>query len=298
MENNCPVCNKINFKLMGVPKVNSLSSGFIKTNYQIVQCKNCSLYYVAPAISFSPEQWQALYNSEYFASQTEWLYNQRKKELLGRFIKAEQLLNKKENINFLDVGCGEGNALAEAAKRNWNATGIDITDNRNENAKTENINFKTGSLLEQNFPADTFDFIYLDSVLEHTLQPLEYLTEIKRILKKNGIVYVGVPNEDCLFNTIRKMVFTLTGKGNISVKMKPFDNPYHVVGFNKSSLQFAVNKAGLTLAELQNVGRKMDFLSFKITSKGFWISFIFLLPIEILGMLLKKDVYYSAYLTK
>ncbi|RJP70896.1 MAG: class I SAM-dependent methyltransferase [Ignavibacteriales bacterium] len=298
MENNCPVCNKINFKFMGVPKVNSLSSGFIKTTYQVVQCKNCGLYYVAPAISFTPEQWQALYNSEYFASQTEWLYNQRKKELLGRFTKAEQLLNKKENINFLDVGCGEGNALAEAAKRNWNATGIDITDNRNENAKTENINFKTGSLLEQNFPADTFDFVYMDSVLEHTLQPLEYLTEIKRILKKNGIVYVGIPNEDCLFNTIRKIVFTLTGKGNISVKIKPFDTPYHVVGFNKSSLQFIVNKAGLTLAELENVGRKMDFLSFKITSKGFWISFIFLFPIEIFGMLLKKDVYYSAYLTK
>lgn len=143
-----------------------------------------------------------------------------------------------------------------------------------------------------------FDFIYVDSVLEHVLNPMDYLNKINKILKPDGILYIGVPNEDCLFNDIRKIIFKLIGRKNISEKIKPFDSPYHVVGFNKTSLTYALMDSGFKLRQLNNIGRKFDFLGSSPKHKAFWISLFFLLPIEIIAKVIKRDVYFEAYISK
>ena len=297
MESTCPICNDRRYKIIGKPRTNRISEAIIDKDYYVVQCLNCKVYYVSPQISFSRSQWAKLYNSEYFSLQSKWLLEKRANELTERFSKALKHLPQ-NNISFLDVGTGEGKALIEGLKRNWNVTGIDIVDNRIEEAKSENINFITANFLEYNFPVNHFDFIYFDSVLEHVINPLEYLHKIKKILKENGIVYVGIPNEDSLFNYVRKFIFYLIGRKNISVKIKPFDSPYHVIGFNKKSLSHIFNKTNLSVIYMRNFGRKFDFLGHKINQKGFWIGLLFLLPVEFIGKLIKKDVYFEVFLTK
>ena len=293
----CPQCNSTEYKVIGKPKINDISINFINKNYNVVQCNNCDIYYVAPQISFSEEQWSKLYSNEYFSSQSNWLIRKRVKELSHRFDKALNYLPNK-NINFLDIGSGEGKTLIEGLKRGWNVTGIDIVDNRIDEAKVEGIKFITSQFLQYDFPENSFDFIYLDSVLEHVLNPKEYLLKIKKLLKVNGIVYIGIPNEDSLFNYIRRIVFILIGKKNISVKIKPFDSPYHVIGFNNKSLKYIINEINLKILYMRNFGRKFNFLSNRPNQRGFWIGLFFLLPIEFIGHLLNKDVYYEAYLTK
>lgn len=135
-------------------------------------------------------------------------------------------------------------------------------------------------------------------MLEHVLTPKEYLLKINKILKPGGIVYTGVPNEDSLFNDIRKLAFFILGKKNISEKIKPFDSPYHVIGFNKKSLGFIFERTNLKIKFMRNFGRKFDFLSNTPNQKGFWIGLFFLFPIEFIGNLLGRDVYFEAYLTK
>ncbi len=293
----CPICDSANNKLIGLPRTNKISKDFIDKIYYVVQCADCGTYYVSPQILFSEEQWAKLYNSEYFSSQSNWLIRKRAKELSQRFDQAISYLHDK-NISFLDIGSGEGNTLIEGLRRGWNVTGIDIVDNRIDKAKSEGINFITGNFIDYNFPENHFDFIYLDSVLEHVLNPREYLLKIKKILKPGGIVYIGVPNEDSLFNDIRKIIFYLTGRRNISVKIKPFDSPYHITGFNETSLAYIFNKTGLEIVFMRNFGRKFDFLSHKPSQRGFWMGLIFLLPIEFIGKILNRDVYYQAYVTK
>jgi len=239
-----------------------------------------------------------LYNSEYFSGQSRWLIKQRSKELEQRFAAAERYFINKTGIKFLDIGTGEGNSLLEGLKRKWEVNGIDIVDNRIEKARKPDIKFHKAKFLEQDFPENYYDYIYLDSVLEHVKMPYEYLLKAKSILKPGGIIYIGIPNEDSLFNAIRRIAFTLTGRKEISEKLKPFDSPYHVTGFNLYSLKFLIDKAGLKIKKLRNFGRKFDFLSYSPKDKGFWISLFFLFPVEILGYLLKKDVYFEVYLTK
>jgi len=284
--------------ILGKPKTNPLSANFIKKDYKVVKCSACSTYYVFPKIEFTDEQWSSLYNSEYFSSQSEWLIKQRAKELKQRFDMAENYADNKNDIKFLDIGAGEGKTLLEGIRRGWDVTGIDIVDNRLKEAKAEKIKFISAKFLEYQFAENSFDFIYLDSVLEHVQEPVEYLTKIKRILKPGGIVYIGVPNEDSLFDDVRRVVFNLVGRREISVKIKPFDSPYHIVGFNFSSLNFLINKINLQVKYFRNIGRKFDFLSSPPNNKGFWISLFFLFPIEILGHFIKRDVYFEVYLKK
>lgn len=298
MKNNCPICDNKTYSIKGKAKTNSISANFIKKDYKVVQCTNCSTYFVLPGIEFSDEQWSELYNSEYFPDQSQWLIKQRSKELKQRFSKAESYLQNKNYIKFLDIGAGEGKTLIEGSNRGWDVTGIDIVDNRIENAKSGKINFIVAKFLEYPFPDNYFDFIYLDSVLEHVLEPVEYLDKIKRIIKNKGIIYIGVPNEDSLFNDVRRFIFKIIGRQEISEKIKPFCSPYHVVGFNFISLNFLIKKLNLTVRNFRNFGRKFEFLSNTPDKKEFWMNLFFLFPIEIIGYIIKRDVYFEAYLYK
>ena len=40
---------------------------------------------------------------------------------------------------------------------------------------------------------DSYDFIVCTEVLEHTLQPFNAVTEIRRLLKPGGLVFISVP---------------------------------------------------------------------------------------------------------
>ena len=298
MKDCCPICNSNEKKEIGLPKTNLISIKFVKEEFRVVQCSNCQLYYVSPQINFSNNQWSELYNTEYFSNQSNWLIKKRKKELAERFDTAKSLIeNKNPKLRYLDVGAGEGKGLLEAYKRGWEATGIDIVDNRLEDAKLSDIKFIKSNLIESDLPENYFDFIYVDSVVEHVLNPFEYLSHIKKLLSKGGVIYIGVPNEDCLFNNVRKLVFVLTGKKNESEKIKPFDSPYHVIGFNNYSLKYFFDKLELKVLKKRNFGRKFDFLSYSPKSKSFWIDLFFLFPVEYPGQLIQRDIYFEAYLS-
>ena len=295
----CPICNSNEKKEIGLPKTNLISKRFVDREFKIVQCNNCQLYYVTPQINLNSSQWSELYHSEYFANQSDWLINMRKKELSERLDTAKSLVeNKNQDIKYLDVGAGEGKGLLEAHGRGWESTGIDIVDNRLQKAKLSDIKFIKSDLLDSDLPENYFDFIYVDSVVEHVLNPVEYLSILKKLLSKGGVIYIGVPNEDCLFNSVRRLAFNLTGKKNESEKIKPFDSPYHVIGFNNYSLKYFFDKVGLKVLEKRNFGRKFDFLSYSPKTKAFWVNLVLLFPVEYPGQLIKRDVYFEAYLSK
>jgi ubiquinone/menaquinone biosynthesis C-methylase UbiE len=177
---------------------------------------------------------------------TKWWANRRQKNIKDRLGRLENQSNQKI-IDFLDVGCGEGYVLVEASERGWKAHGIDVSDNRIVSAKGQDILFSLGDIFGAQFPDNHFDCIYMDSVLEHVLNPIAYLKELNRIIKESGVVYIGVPNEDCLFNDIKKLLYIIFAKANMSSRIKPFVSPYHVTGFNRRSITFASMKTNLKL---------------------------------------------------
>jgi SAM-dependent methyltransferase len=291
----CPLCGSNADKTIGKPGISSQALEFIRNDYSVIQCSVCKYYFVSPTIDFTQDEWTKLYNSSYFAEMTGWHKNQRIVDIKSRFKKLKNFYNN--NIeHFLDTGCGEGLGLIEASHLGWKSYGIDISDNRTGEAKSGDINFISGNLLEANLPDDFFDCIYMDSVLEHLIDPVTYLKELNRIMKKGGILYIGVPNEDSLFNDVKKILYRLK-RNHISEKIKPFDSPYHVGGFNKTSLPVAAAKANFKIVELRNFAARFEYRKYSTSSKNFWMH-LFMLPVDLLAILFRKEIYLEAYLKK
>jgi 2-polyprenyl-3-methyl-5-hydroxy-6-metoxy-1,4-benzoquinol methylase len=106
-------------------------------------------------------------------------------------VKEIQFLEKGE---FLDLGTGPGTQAIELAKNGFRVTGSDVSVSAIEKAKltANNVNFVIDNILDSKFESESFDYI-LDRGCFHVLSINDrrtYLNQIKRILKKNGIVFL------------------------------------------------------------------------------------------------------------
>ena len=91
----------------------------------------------------------------------------------------------------LDVGCGIG-AFLEFLGR---GTGIDVNEHCVNYCRMRGQNVM---LMQEDiipFEDDTFDTIILDNVLEHISHPKKLLNELKRVIRLDGNLIVGVPLE-------------------------------------------------------------------------------------------------------
>jgi SAM-dependent methyltransferase len=292
----CPICKSDHFCLVGLPEIDPKISALLKISYQIVKCSKCYFYYLQPQLKLSKAEFEFLYNESYFYPMSQFYEAIRQRDRYSRFNKIEKLSNWKIET-YLDIGCGEGFSLIEANKRGWKAYGVDIYDNRIEEAINVTENFILSDLIGAKFPSNFFDIIYIDSVLEHITNPYEYLLEIKRILTHNGLVYIGVPNEDCFFNDIKKILYKLSGKSYISNKLKPFKSPYHIGGFNKKSLPLAIENADFNIVNIRNFAGRLNFLNPRLFSRDFWIGLV-LIPVNIISFIIRREEYLEVYINK
>lgn len=291
----CKICGSKDIKKIGSPDTTYINASYLRHNYKVVQCNSCSFYFVNPEIDFSSVEWEELYSNNYFPEMTVWHVKDRLNDLNNRLSKLEKACSH-EVKNFLDIGSGEGRALLNAKSRGWKAFGFDIYDHRIKVAKSSDIDFRQGDFFEMGYPDNFFDVIYMDSVLEHVLTPLNYLKEINRILKKGGTVYIGVPNEDSLFNDVRGLLKT-SSKKDTTVKLRPFQEPFHIIGFNEKSIKKIAEEAQFRIFELRNFAARFEFRKHKFGSRGFLVHFL-TLPIDLIAILLKREVYFEAILIK
>ena len=285
----CPICASHNHSSTGRPRFSKAAAEFINEKYLVVRCQDCGFYFVDPTINFSTEVWEKLYGAEYFSELPSWWQKKRSRDRKLRLDLLEELFAGSIQ-RFLDIGCGEGSVLIDALRRGWEVYGLDIYDNRNDEAKNEKIHFTKSDLFNSSFPDNHFDCIYLDSVLEHVLDPVRLLLEIRRILVDGGCVYIGVPNEDSLYNDFRKIIFTIMGRHDLSTRAKPFISPYHVVGFNKKTLESILDKCGFEALRLRNFSGEYEWRKHKALTRMFFIQ-LFLLPIHLLAIPLRKRIY-------
>jgi SAM-dependent methyltransferase len=94
----------------------------------------------------------------------------------------------------LVVGCGDGRearALANALR--CNVTGIDLRDKFDPQAAAE-VRLQRGDATALPFAAHEFDFIYSYHVLEHIPRYRDAISEMNRVLARNGGLWIGTPN--------------------------------------------------------------------------------------------------------
>lgn len=91
----------------------------------------------------------------------------------------------------LDIGCGTGDFLVGAKKVGWKTLGLEPNYKACEIAKSKGVSIVENlDLLESN----SIDIITMWHVLEHVPDLNSQIIAIKRVLKKDGILLVAVPN--------------------------------------------------------------------------------------------------------
>ena len=131
-------------------------------------------------------------------------------------------LNNVLHGNILDVGCGLGHYLTFQL----GAQGVDI--NPINVADCIGRGLDASVMLPDVLPFEdiSFDSVLLDNVLEHITEPFPLISEIKRVLRPNGTLLIGVPGS------------------------KGMDHdPDHKVAYDETSLATLANVSGFSIRE-------------------------------------------------
>lgn len=113
------------------------------------------------------------------------------------------------------------------------------------------VNIESAELTADTYPQASFDLVILSGVLEHVYDPIQLLQNAGEVLRSGGLLYVDVPNEASWFQEAGRFYLGLRGH-DWCISLSPTFPPYHVVGFNRSSLRTALAKVDLELVEVKS----------------------------------------------
>ena len=170
---------------------------------------------------------------------------------LNRALVSEYIFNKysKRTDKFLlDVGCGEGFFLKYFLEKKWQVEGVDFSSSGVEAHNPELAPVcKWGDIYSFlhtciNSKNLKYDFINLQNVLEHVLDPEELLDLIQKIMQEDTILRIVVPNDFSPFQE------ALLQNGLIDSE-KWFCPPDHLSYFNFESLKKFLNSNNFEILE-------------------------------------------------
>lgn len=126
-------------------------------------------------------------------------------EHLHRYAFARDLA---ENKDVLDIACGEGYGSFLLAAKARSVIGVDLSNEVIQHAQlkyiTPNVQFRQGDCAHIPLGDDTVDIVVSFETIEHHDQHHAMLTEIKRVLRPDGVLVISTPERDLVSKLIQK----------------------------------------------------------------------------------------------
>lgn len=206
-------------------------------NSNLTICSKCGHLFSPPTI----------YNKRNINAQQEQYFDYkfaRKKDRFTKlyekfnYLKLKKEISSEEKYDILEIGPGRGYVLSYLEKIDGHqVSGLDISAEVIKHIKEHfGINVIKGDLGQgTKFINSSYDFIILRHCLEHFLDPIYVLTQLREALRNNGILYIAVPN----FSSIHRHFEGWSGY-----------QPYHYHYFTIKSLEIAILKAGFRVRRL------------------------------------------------
>ena len=230
MKLNCPTC--------GPQKNQKFYTK--RSGYSLVQCSGCKLVYLerldqhVDDLFFEDSSQKNEKNKDKIEYWSFPHFFDKYKKIFDFFHQDRwnKLIRFKPNIDsLLDIGCGYGFFLEYIKDKISLAKGIEL----NEDVANYAINVKKLPVeittIENYTCSHQFDCIVMCDVLEHVIDPFRTILSCRKLLNKNGVIYIQVPN--------------LTG-----FKL-PLNHswglPHHIWQFNDKSLSILLEKSGYTI---------------------------------------------------
>lgn len=117
---------------------------------------------------------------------------------------AYLLPHLKPGQDLLDVGCGPGTITMDLAERvaPGRVVGLDlaaaaIETARDGNTRPDQVQFAVGDVYALDAPDASFDVVHAHQVLQHLSAPVKALAEMRRVLKRGGILAARDSDYSC-----------------------------------------------------------------------------------------------------
>jgi 2-polyprenyl-3-methyl-5-hydroxy-6-metoxy-1,4-benzoquinol methylase len=154
----------------------------------------------------------------------------------------------KSHGKLLDVGCNIGLFLVTAKEEGFEATGIELNKECADYAENKfGLDIVNDYLENKGFQDGIFDIVTMFDVLEHIPDMRNALGEVRRVLKKDGLLVVQLPNLD-------SVMARLTGS-----KWVWFTTPDHLYHFNPKNLSEFLLSNGFKIEHLRTWEPSEDF---------------------------------------
>jgi 2-polyprenyl-3-methyl-5-hydroxy-6-metoxy-1,4-benzoquinol methylase len=231
MNFNCPLCSSGT-----TAEIDTEIRHAANAELRVRQCDSCDVQFLHPMDE--EKKLAAFYDGEYRKEYVnDGYYNQQEMEKFfaaslpearQRVIRVQSQLLPTDEI--VEIGCASGYFLAAIAPFVKTACGTEWDTPNAKFAQSKGFSVRKDI---RDFAAP-FDKIFLFHVLEHIRDPIAFLAELRPLLKKNGSIYLEVPNrDDVLLKTYQ---------------LKQFSDFYyqtaHLWYFNRKSLEYVCRQAG------------------------------------------------------
>lgn len=227
----CPLC--------GTNSINTLYSVFgheLMKTFALRKCETCKVCYTSPFVS--DEEMQRLYTDTYYKKDSS-----RLKYLLEDFVPLPRFQRRKNVEKFmsggkiLDIGCGNGAFLNSFNREKWEVHGAELSEESASPAMGKSIKVHVGDIRKLDLPEEYFDVITMWHVFEHIRDPKGLLKKIFRLLKKDGIMIIAVPN----IGSVQAGIF--------SKNWYHLDVPRHLFHYSSASLKKLLNDNLFTIIQ-------------------------------------------------
>ncbi len=236
----CPSCGSTDLRKELSAKDHTVS----QKEFSIIECGDCHLRFtqdVPDANSIGH-----YYRSENYISHTNTskglvnrLYHLVRKQTLAGKHRLIVTATRREKGKLLDIGAGTGAWAAYMQQRGWEAVGLEPDESAREiAAELHSIRLLPADQL-YSLPADSYDAITLWHVLEHVHDLHIYLDQLRKLLRRGGILFIAVPN------------YTSYDAAHYKRSWAAYDVPRHLYHFSPDAMELLLQQHGFHLQATQ-----------------------------------------------
>src|SRR4030042_2078388 len=229
----CPVCQ------------NPEATFFVRKNdCNLFRCQKCSLIFVHPIL----DKYRDIYQSTYLEGKNELQHAGDAEAWEATTGTFQSYLEKIEKFQpgkgkIFDVGSATGLFIEMAAKRGWDASGIEISKGAAETGRRKGLNIDQGNF--EIWSGETgFDAVTFWDVLEHFLRPDLAVQNARIILRKGGLLAINAPDS-------RSILLKILGK-----RWHHLNPPSHLHYFNLVNLQNLLERNDFEIVYSGRIGKK------------------------------------------
>lgn len=194
--------NKLHTDKCLICRSKNYNYAFSLAKHKVVRCHDCGFMAINPQPT--DKILARIYNRDYFVLSD----NQKgidyvsslKQKTADLYLDIILKDYDSDSKTLLEIGCGSGDFLLQAAKRGFNVTGVEYSNHAcsvaRKRLKKYNTKIIEGEIYEVKNTKNKFDLIVFCDVLEHVRDPRIFLKNVHSLLKDNGKIFCVVPSLD------------------------------------------------------------------------------------------------------